>query len=70
MRSDQLLTLGIDLLMIVGLVGVKRRVQMPGGTALFWIALVAGIGLFAIRLLGNDQWWTGHLVYYLEPRRF
>jgi len=70
MRSDQLLTMGTDLLLIVGLVGVKGRAQMTGGTILFWIALIAGIGLFAIRLLGDDQWWTGHLVYYLEPRRF
>jgi len=69
-RSDQLLTMGIDLLLIVGLVGTKRRAQIAGGTVLFWIALIAGIGLFAIRLLGDDQWRTGHLVYYLEPRRF
>jgi hypothetical protein len=69
-RPDQLLTMAIDLALIVSLVGLKQRAQLPGGTILFWIALIAGVGLFAIRLLGDDQWWTGHLVYYIEPRRF
>lgn len=68
MRDEQLLTMAIDLLLIVGLVGMKWQGRVQGGTILFWIALVAGIGLFGIRLLGDDQWWTGHLVYYLEPR--
>jgi hypothetical protein len=35
LRSDQLLTMGIDLLLIVGLVSMKGRVQMAGGTLLF-----------------------------------
>jgi hypothetical protein len=70
MRDEQLLTMGIDLLLIIGLVGIQRKAQLPGTSVLFWIALVAGVGLFGIRLLGDDQWWTGHLVYYLEPRRF
>jgi hypothetical protein len=69
-REDQLLTMGIDLLLIVALVGIKRQVQAPGAAVLFWIALVAGAGLFGIRLLGDDQWWSGHLIYYIEPRRF
>ena len=66
MRDEQLLTMGIDLLLIVGLIGLKRRIAK--GAVLFWIALIAGIGLFAIRLTGDAQWWTGHLVYYIEPR--
>lgn len=70
MRDEQLLTMGIDLLLIIGLVGIKRKAQLPGTSVLFWIALVAGVGLFGIRLLGDDQSWAGHLVYYLEPRRF
>ena len=69
-RSDQLLTMGIDLLLIIGLVGLKRQIKESAGVVLFWVALIAGIGLFGIRLLGDDQWWTGHLVYYLEARRF
>jgi hypothetical protein len=67
-RSDQLLTMGLDLLAIVCLIGLKRRLR--GGSVLYWVALIAGIGLFGIRLLGDDQWWTGHLVYYIEPHRF
>jgi len=40
----------------------------PGQTApLFWIALVAGIGPFALRL-SHEGWWTGHLVCSF-PRR-
>ena len=35
---------------------------------LFWIALLAGLGLFAIRLNGNESWSTGHLKYKLNPR--
>jgi hypothetical protein len=31
-------------------------------------AVVAGIGLFAIRLHNDASWWTGHYNYYLEPR--
>jgi len=34
---------------------------------MFGIALVAGIGLFALRL-SDDGWWTGHLAYSLAPR--
>jgi hypothetical protein len=66
MRDDQVMTMGFDLMLIVGLIGMKR--QVARGNVLFWVALAAGIGLFAIRLTGDAQWWTGHLVYYLEPR--
>jgi hypothetical protein len=34
---------------------------------LFWIAPVAGIGLFPLRL-SSEGCWTGHLVYLLPPR--
>jgi hypothetical protein len=37
-------------------------------TWLFWVALICGIGLFAIRLNSDASWWTGHLRYYLLPR--
>jgi uncharacterized membrane protein YdfJ with MMPL/SSD domain len=49
--------------MLVGLFAYKRA--MP--QILFWIALAAGIGLFALRL-SHEGCWTGHLVYSL-PRR-
>jgi hypothetical protein len=64
MRSAQLLEIGIDALMIVGLFGVKAKLPAP----LFWIALIAGLGLFAIRLHGDASWWTGHWNYSLSPR--
>jgi hypothetical protein len=64
MRTAQVLEMGIDALCIVGLFGIKKR--MPAW--LFWIALVAGVGLFAIRLNSDASWWTGHLMYSLSPR--
>ena len=59
MRTEQVMTMGFDLLVIVGLVGMKRRV--PQAAILFWIALAAGVGLFAIRFSSEPSWWTGHL---------
>ena len=53
------LGIAVDVLAIVGLVGVRAGIPK----ALFWIALVAGIGLLAIRLNGDASWWTGHLMY-------
>jgi hypothetical protein len=65
-RPEQLLTMGLDFVLLAALIGMKR--QLTRGAILFWIALAAGIGLFAIRLTSDASWWTGHLVYYLEPR--
>lgn len=62
-RTEQVLTMTFDCFMLVGLIGLKGSMPKP----LFWIALVAGIGLFALRL-SSDGWWTGHLVYSLPPR--
>jgi hypothetical protein len=64
MRSAQVMEIVLDFLVIVGLIGI--RAKLP--TALFWVALIAGLGLFAIRLNGDASWWTGHLVYTLLPR--
>jgi hypothetical protein len=64
MRSEQVMTMLIDLGLLVGLIGMRERVPK----ALFWCAIVAGIGLFAIRLTGDAAWWTGHLSYSLLPR--
>jgi hypothetical protein len=68
------LTIGLDLLCLIGLVGIEIQIfkndsfQSIGGKILFWCALLAGLGLFAIRLNGNASWWTGHLMYNLPPR--
>jgi hypothetical protein len=63
LRTEQVLTMTFDLLMIVGLFGFRRVIPAP----LFWIAFLAGIGLFAFRL-SEDGWWTGHFAYTLRPR--
>ena len=64
MRSAQVMTMTVEALMLVGLFGLRASMPKP----LSWIALVAGIGLFALRLTGDEGWWTGHLVYFLPPR--
>ena len=64
MRSAQVLEMAVDALCIVGLVAVRTR--LPAG--LFWLALIAGLGLFAIRFNSDASWWTGHLTYSLLPR--
>ena len=63
MRTEQVMTMTFDALMLAGLIGLKGAMPKP----LFWIALVAGIGLFALRL-SADGWWTGHFTYSLPPR--
>jgi hypothetical protein len=62
MSTALYLGMAVDLLAIVGLVGIRAAVPK----ALFWIALIAGLGLFAIRLASTDSWWTGHLMYSLR----
>jgi hypothetical protein len=64
MRTDQMLTMGLDLLCLLGVIGLRNSIPKP----LFWFALVAGIGLLALRLNGDAGWWTGHLVYALSRR--
>ena len=63
LRTEQVLTMTFDFLMVVGLFAYRRAMPAP----LFWVALVAGIGLFALRL-SDHGWWTGHLMYSLPPR--
>lgn len=63
MRAEQVMTMTFDALMLGSLIGLRGAMPKP----LFWVALVAGIGLFALRL-SSDGWWTGHLVYSLAPR--
>jgi hypothetical protein len=64
MRLEQVITIGIDALCLIGLIVTRAS----GSKILFSVALIAGIGLFAIRLTGNASWWTGHLSYALLPR--
>ena len=63
-RFSTYLDIGVDILVIVGLIGIRAKVPK----ALFWVALIAGVGLFAIRLNSDASWWTGHLVYTIPPR--
>ena len=44
MRPEQALSIGLDLLALLCLIGLRTRVPK----ALFWIAIVAGLALFAI----------------------
>jgi hypothetical protein len=64
MRSEQVMTMTLDALLLAGLFGLRRSMPAP----LFWIALVAGIGLFALRMTSDAAWWTGHLVYSIQLR--
>jgi hypothetical protein len=64
MRTEQMLTIGLDLLMVIGLFGIRAHGPKP----LFWIAMVAGVGLLLIRFTSDAAWWTGHLMYSLPPR--
>jgi hypothetical protein len=77
-RELQVLTIALDLLCLIGLIAMRVQLSSKGpkdhseqlmGEVLFWIALMAGLGLFAIRLNGNASWWTGHLHYDIGPRR-
>jgi hypothetical protein len=63
-RSTQLFEMGLDILMVAGLFGVKSKIP----AALFWIALVAGLGVLAIRFHSDASWWTGHWNYALDRR--
>jgi hypothetical protein len=63
LRAEQVMTMTFDFLTLAGLFAFRRAMPAP----LFWIALVAGLGLFALRL-SDDGWWTGHLVYSLPQR--
>jgi hypothetical protein len=59
MRAVQVMEIVLDLTALAGLIGIEARISKP----LFWIALAAGLGLFAIRSFGGASWWTGHIVH-------
>ena len=45
--------------MVVGLVAMRKRIAAP----LFWAGLVAGVGLFVIRMTNEASMWNGHLMW-------
>ena len=63
LRHAQVMSMVFDFGMLLSLCGLRRAIPAP----LFWIALVAGVGMFALRL-SPDGWWTGHLTYSLPTR--
>ena len=63
-RFSTYLEIAVDVLVIAGLIGIRAKIPIP----LFWVALIAGLAMFAIRLNSDASWWTGHLVYTLSPR--
>ena len=76
-RLVQTMTMAFDAAMLIGIIGVRRQALMvtPEGAPRRFIdtiavlAVVAGVGLFAIRFLGGDSaWWTGHWTYAMRPR--
>jgi hypothetical protein len=78
MRPSQVLTIALDLVGVIALIGLKVQIfkDMPSGQpewmtgrVLFWIALFAGVGRLLIRLNGDASWWTGHLFYEIEMSR-
>ena len=60
--NELILTMVFDTAMVVGLVVMRKRLAAP----IFWTALVAGVGLFVIRLTSESSWWTGHLMWSME----
>ena len=63
-RTAMYLQMAVDALLIAGLVGVRKS----GPQWLFIIALIAGIGLFGIRVHSKHSWWTGHWHYIFDNR--
>ena len=65
------ITIAIDLLSVGILIRLKAQLsaeKKPGkristaGNVLFWIALLAGLGVLAIRLHDDASWATGHWI--------
>ncbi len=64
MRPEQVLTMVIEAALIAGLLALRKELPLW----LFIIALICGVGLFAIRFDSDSAWWTGHILYSLLPR--
>jgi hypothetical protein len=63
-QFSRILEMVIDAGMIVGLIGVRKS----GPQWLFVVALIAGIGLFGIRMHSKHSWYTGHWHYIFDNR--
>jgi uncharacterized membrane protein len=63
-RSAQVLEMAIDAGLIAGLIGIRKS----GPQILLVVALIAGIGVFGIRLHSDASWWTGHWHYIFDKR--
>jgi hypothetical protein len=63
-RSVQVFEMILDGVTLLAMFGVRKRIPVW----LFALALIAGLGLFAIRLHSDASWWTGHYMYWLPPR--
>jgi hypothetical protein len=63
-RSALYLQIGVDALLIAGLIGLRKS----GPQWLLIIAVIAGLGLFGIRLHSEHSWWTGHWHYIFDKR--
>ena len=77
-RNFVYLSIGLDALCVIGLIGLRIKVMRTGSAhrptwatrkLLFVLALIAGLGLLAIRLDSNSAWWTGHLRFDWRGRR-
>lgn len=75
MPPMHLLSMALDLILIVALIGLYRTVgsQTPEGDrrhavrhVLFWPALLSGIGMFIIRFSSDVGWWTGHARNWMD----
>ena len=64
-RASVYLEMAIEFGMLLGLFGM---IKTRGSNPVLWIAILAGLGLFAIRLSSDSGWWTGHAQYWLIPR--
>ena len=62
--ADRFMTIAFDILCLFGVVFLRARLPPP----VYWAALVAGAGLFVIRMHSPESWATGHWDYYLLPR--
>jgi hypothetical protein len=62
--TERFMTIAFDILCLVGVVLLRRRLPQP----VYWVAFIAGAGLFIIRMHSPESWATGHLSYYLLPR--
>jgi hypothetical protein len=68
--------IAFDAILVAVLVGARVALaQTPPAdglrmsSALFWVGLAAGLGLFVIRFGGGEEsWYTGHRLFVVLPR--